>query len=150
MGEHAVPGVDADLVAEQTGCRWLQVERELRAPIGHPPVMVRSPAVSGAPTTVRLLGDPALPMGVVDEPPGDVVQCRLEPGESLVLYSDGLTESALPRGGLLDVDGLRDVVARAPAPASDAVAFVLEEVERLSVQRPAEDDRTVLVLRRLP
>lgn len=54
---------------------------------GHEPAILRRR--DGAITQVRLDG---LPLGVAEQPPFKDGELRLEPGESLLLYSDGLTE----------------------------------------------------------
>jgi PAS domain S-box-containing protein len=71
----------------------------------------------------------------------------LEPGDALVLVSDGVFEAHDPRGRLLGTARLRDVLTRAGgASASDIVARVRKAVEDHADGEPAKDDATILAV----
>jgi serine phosphatase RsbU (regulator of sigma subunit) len=79
---------------------------------------------------------------------------RLEAGEWVVLFSDGLTELADPSGRML---GLKPVVDRLGELCSGGDCTAEELAQRLSDwldgyrgTAPAGDDRTFLIARRLP
>ncbi|NIZ90392.1 PP2C family protein-serine/threonine phosphatase [Kineococcus rubinsiae] len=64
---------------------------------GHPlPLLVR-PDADGAPAQVEALGVPNLLLGVVGGVRYQASTATLTPGESLVLYTDGVTEARAPR-----------------------------------------------------
>jgi len=74
---------------------------------------------------------------------------KLEHGDGLCLYSDGLTESRNARGELFDTAGLTHALERAAGEHEtvDAIAdAVIEAVSAYAVAR--EDDWTVLLVRR--
>ena len=92
--------------------------------------------------TITELSTWALPLGVSrDEefPEGSV---RLEPGDVLVIYSDGLTE-AQP-----DLLGSRSKLAAHAAGATDALEIVDRLVELATVAGALPDDLTIVALRR--
>jgi sigma-B regulation protein RsbU (phosphoserine phosphatase) len=76
---------------------------------------------------------------------------HLDPGDVLLLYSDGITEAEDPDGQPLEESGLELIVERhAGAPAALLAAHVLAEVEAHARQPRFADDLTILVLKRRP
>jgi serine phosphatase RsbU (regulator of sigma subunit) len=74
---------------------------------------------------------------------------RLDPGDVLLLYSDGITEAEDQHGQPLEESGLELIVERhAGAPAAALAAHVLTEVEAHAGQPRFADDLTILVLKR--
>ena len=72
---------------------------------GHPyPMIIRSDG------RVEFVGQGGLPIGLM--PGADFTQAefRMEPGERLLMYSDGFTECSLAEGGMLESEGLVDLV----------------------------------------
>ena len=99
---------------------------------------------------VEAIGGAGLPLGVIDEVEGTLSTGRLESGDDLVLYSDGLTEarvsSAKPSrqpAALVGVDGLATIVSTMPTSPREAVASVITEVDRASATKWAEDDLVI-------
>ena len=75
----------------------------------------------------------------------------LAPGDSLVLYTDGLTEARDPETrGLLDIDGVQKLVESAPAEAGPGAlaAYLQQAAMRWTAGRP-QDDMALLVVRRV-
>jgi len=125
----------------------------------HPPILHRRALIAGAPRTLIQVGGAGLPLGVIDELDAAASTGRLDPGDELVLYSDGLTEARVRAfdgralGGapsLLGVEGLERSVATMPSEPREAVACVLDAVTRAAVSTSAEDDQTILILQRTP
>lgn len=92
-----------------------------------------------------------LPLGVIPGTDYHQVVVRLEPGDLVVLYSDGLSEARNPQGGLLGEEGLLERARRlpvdSPAAAGEALVAAVGEF-RQGV--PVRDDETLVVLQRLP
>ncbi|WP_419739465.1 PP2C family protein-serine/threonine phosphatase [Ruegeria sp.] len=71
---------------------------------GHPhPLMLRRDG------TTEFLGEGGLPIGLIPDVKFQQIETKMEPGDRLLLHSDGFTECALAEGGMLDDDGLRDM-----------------------------------------
>lgn len=74
---------------------------------------------------------------------------NLEPGDALVLVSDGVFEAHDPRGRLMGTARLREVLSRAGgAPAGEVLSRVRKAVQDHADGEPAKDDTTVLVVAR--
>ncbi len=99
--------------------------------------------------TYERLGSTGVALGMFDESTFGAVETRVEPGEALVLYSDGITEAENPEGLPFEESGLETVleanVARAPA---EIGARVLSAVETHARQSRFTDDLTILILKR--
>lgn len=78
-------------------------------------------------------------------------ELTLQPGDALLLYTDGVTEAKNGRNVQYNLDRLRDMLARqgaTPKPSAEKIRDgVIEDV--LGWSRARQDDVTVLVLRRL-
>jgi sigma-B regulation protein RsbU (phosphoserine phosphatase) len=73
---------------------------------------------------------------------------RLGPGESLFLYTDGLTEAMDPAGTFFSDERLEQLLRRIPATGSrQLLGQVVDEVNRFAAGAPQADDITGLVLR---
>jgi sigma-B regulation protein RsbU (phosphoserine phosphatase) len=68
----------------------------------------------------------------------------VRPGDQVVFYTDGITEAANPHGEMFGTQRLDDVLAECPHTAAALLEAVLEELDRFTAGRPAEDDRTIL------
>ncbi|MEO0512197.1 MAG: PP2C family protein-serine/threonine phosphatase [Planctomycetota bacterium] len=112
---------------------------------GHcPPLIRRSNG------TVEELTGGGPPLGVLDDLGVPSVGDRLDPGDALVLYTDGITEAFNPADKLFGVDRLRATVAAAGGNADELLSAVLEAVDRHADGRERDDDQCVLVVRRCP
>jgi serine phosphatase RsbU (regulator of sigma subunit) len=109
---------------------------------GHPP-----PLLIGA-TGVQLLASPAGAMlGAVPEARYTDAHAALEPGDLLVLYTDGLIER---RGSDLDQDFAALIEAAAGLGGRSAESVCATLIARLLPDQEHEDDVCLLVLRILP
>lgn len=75
----------------------------------------------------------------------------LQPGDALVLYTDGVTEAKNPQGVQYNIDRLRDMLVRQGSMAMPTAAKIRDGIvdDVMSWSRTRQDDVTVLVLRRL-
>ncbi len=74
---------------------------------------------------------------------------KMEPGDVLFLYSDGIVEAHDQRGREFGLDRVRRIlVDYRKRPARETAERVLAAVESFGAGRPAEDDRTIVVIRR--
>ncbi len=80
---------------------------------------------------------------------------RLEPGDIVLAFSDGVTDVESPEGEQLTAEGFFDLVSRMqtqlspPAPLHDLAEALFEAIRRYHAPGEFEDDLTLLALRRL-
>lgn len=109
---------------------------------GHPrPLLLRN-----GKSVKTLAGEPSVPLGLGTAP--ELVEEVLEPGDQLLLFTDGLVEARLDNGEFFGVDGITDYVTRASASG----AIVPETMRRLihSIldhhSGDLQDDATLLLM----
>lgn len=97
------------------------------------------------PTSIE---SPSLPLGVRSDLHTQTVELDLQDGDAIVYLSDGIVEAQDPQQEPFGFEQLESLLAeekeRSPSSIRDAI---LEAVARHSADRPADDDRTVMVLR---
>jgi phosphoserine phosphatase RsbU/P len=110
---------------------------------GHPsPILIRKNTVEEAFT------EGSYPVGLVPDAEYTAVCLKLEPGDTLVLFSDGVTEAMDPDDNLFGVPRLREVLEqKAETPLEDIQKIILESVENFARGARQADDLTLLLLR---
>jgi anti-sigma regulatory factor (Ser/Thr protein kinase) len=113
---------------------------------GHP-----LPIVLHADGEIEHLKPGGLPVGMFPDASYDSQRFRLDPGDRLILYSDGVTECQNPHGELFGDEQMKAVTAAATGSSSTTLTAVLEErLREWRGQSDFEDDISVLVLERPP
>jgi len=109
---------------------------------GHGPVVLRR-----AGGEVELIDSHTIPLGFTSDPPGDEMTVRrFRPGDTLLMFSDGVTDTRNPDGQLWNTDGLLGSLDRHRAiGGSDLLRAIDEENLGFAGGVPPEDDRTVVV-----
>jgi serine phosphatase RsbU (regulator of sigma subunit)/anti-sigma regulatory factor (Ser/Thr protein kinase) len=125
---------------------YLELDPDARtarfASAGHPPPLLITPAEE----PVFLEGGRSLPLGALGGPDRPEETVHLEPGATLVLYTDGLVERrGLPIGAGLEQ--LREAAANAPA---DADKLLDHLISALGADEEQRDDVALLAVRMLP
>ena len=88
-------------------------------------------------------------LGMFDQSTYMSAQTRVDPGELLILYSDGITEAENPAGLPLEEPGLQAVVdAYADVGAAELSVQIIKAVERYAQAPKFADDLTILILKR--
>jgi serine phosphatase RsbU (regulator of sigma subunit) len=88
------------------------------------------------------------PVGLVPEAEYAVARLKLEPGDTLVLFSDGVTEAMDPDEQLFGVPRLREVLTgQMECPLDQLQKCVLEAVENFARGASQADDLTLLIVR---
>ena len=91
------------------------------------------------------LGDEivGLPLAGIDRPYEEIV-VALEPGDTILLYTDGVTEARNPAEEWYGPERLRAAMAAAPETAEGLGTAVLADVRRFAAARPQSDDLTIV------
>jgi sigma-B regulation protein RsbU (phosphoserine phosphatase) len=111
---------------------------------GHnPPLLVQGPKVE----TIEATG---LPLGLFCEESFTVSTVRLDPGDTVLLYTDGLSESVDTSGAQYGVERLNGVVKKGHRAApEDLVSLCVKDLNAFRAGTPRADDLTIMVVRRL-
>lgn len=97
---------------------------------------------------VEYLAAAGVPLGLLEGTAYDQTELRLEPGDLLLLASDGITEAQGEAGVEYGVKRLREFVESHPeASASELLEAIFTDVAEFSADRPQHDDRTVIVVK---
>lgn len=89
----------------------------------------------------------SIPLGIIPDTEYEQATMRLVRGDQVILYTDGITEAFNPEGDLFGTERLDEVLADCGIDAHALIESVLESVETFTQGRPADDDRTLLVLK---
>jgi phosphoserine phosphatase RsbU/P len=110
---------------------------------GHPsPILIRKDVVEEAFT------EGSFPVGLVPEAEFTTSTLQLQPNDTLVLFSDGVTEAMDPEEELYGVPRLRGVLQGKPDMQLDEIQkAVLESVENFARGARQADDLTLLLVR---
>jgi sigma-B regulation protein RsbU (phosphoserine phosphatase) len=110
---------------------------------GHPsPFLIRRGAAEDAFT------EGSFPVGLVPEAEYTAARLKLEPGDTLVLFTDGVTEAMDPEEQLFGMPRLRQVLSgQMECPLEQLQKCVLEAVENFTRGARQADDLTLLIVR---
>jgi sigma-B regulation protein RsbU (phosphoserine phosphatase) len=105
---------------------------------GHPPPLLLRP--NGSATYLE--GGRSLPLGVLDQGACDEAEVSIEPGSTILLYTDGLVER---RGASIDdgFDRLVETATRGPDEVDELLSHIIDEV--VCEQHPFDDVALVAV-----
>ena len=110
---------------------------------GHP-----SPLILRMGEVMELINEGSFPVGLIPEASFSAETACLLPGDTLVLFSDGVTEAMDPEEQLFGVSRLREVLSgQHDVPLEDLQRRVLKSVENFTRGASQADDITVLLLR---
>jgi serine phosphatase RsbU (regulator of sigma subunit) len=110
---------------------------------GHPsPLLLRGGEI------IELYHEGSFPVGLVPEATFEAAQLQLEPDDTLVLFSDGVTEAEDPNRAMFGEAGLRSALMGLHGLALDALQQkVLESVNEFTGGGAQSDDITLLLVR---
>ena len=114
------------------------------ASAGHDPtIVVRSDGET------ELLMPTGMPLGLMPEATYTVSEATLEPGDSIVLYTDGITEAANPQEEEFGRERIEEVCRENPQePPKVLAALIAAAVDAFVDGVPYHDDRTLVIVRR--
>jgi sigma-B regulation protein RsbU (phosphoserine phosphatase) len=110
---------------------------------GHPsPFLIRRGVAED------IFNEGSYPVGLVPEAEYTAVGVQLEPGDTMVLFSDGVTEAMDPEEELFGVPRLKGVLTgQMNCPLEDIQSLVLQAVENFTRGASQADDVTLLLVR---
>jgi len=115
------------------------------ASAGHDPsILVRADG------EVELLMPTGMPLGLMPEATYSANRTTLESGDTLILYTDGITEAAKSNDEMFERERLVEVCRKNRGQSSeDLAASIQAAVDAFVDGHPYHDDRTLIILRRV-
>jgi phosphoserine phosphatase RsbU/P len=110
---------------------------------GHPAPLLRKP--SGQ---VKALAGKGIALGIFSDTQFEEQEITLEPGESLVAYTDGLTDANNPLAEAFEMEHLTKAVESAPSSAKSLLNHLQQILGGWIKEAPNYDDVTLLVIGR--
>lgn len=110
---------------------------------GHPsPLLVRDGRVE------ELYDKGSFPVGLVEQAEFESTEMQMLPGDTLVLFTDGITEAENTSSELFGYDRLREVTTRAARESMEGMQkAILDAVSEFARGAPQADDITLLIVR---
>jgi serine phosphatase RsbU (regulator of sigma subunit)/anti-sigma regulatory factor (Ser/Thr protein kinase) len=106
---------------------------------GHPPpLLLRDGAVEP-------LGSSGTILGIMEDPPLDQHEVRLRPGDTVVFYTDGVTDAHAPER-LVDQEELEAALRECQGMSPPEVAARIEALALQGIESPPRDDIAILVV----
>jgi sigma-B regulation protein RsbU (phosphoserine phosphatase) len=110
---------------------------------GHnPPLWIRDQG------TIEKLGRTMIALGIPDAPAASQRTIQLRHGESVLMYTDGLTEAFSPSGETFGEHRLLETVAGPPPSAESIIAVIQSRLRDFVGSDERSDDLTMLAIRR--
>jgi len=111
---------------------------------GHEPAMIFDQNTAGFD---ELMGG-GLPLGVSEKAPYQKFQCKIEPGQIILIGTDGIWESQNPSGEMFGKERFKDVIRKhAAEPAKQILNAVMGEIDNFSQEQTRGDDVTLVVVK---
>jgi GAF domain-containing protein len=124
--------------------RFTRVRTQVRVTLacgGHPP-----PLFLGANGRVEVAGEPGTLLGVFPDPELATAVIDLHPGDGLLFYTDGVTESRGPGIGLSE-EALRELLTERAGGSAEALADAVEQAAAAAQPGGPRDDIALVCLR---
>jgi sigma-B regulation protein RsbU (phosphoserine phosphatase) len=120
----------------------LETGRTRMVQAGHP-----HPAILRADGRVDWVGEGGMPIGLLPGARFETVDFQLNPGDRLLLHSDGFTECSCPSGGYLGEEGLAELLIRNHAiTPEDFLPELAEDLQAYSNRDDFDDDVSAICL----
>ncbi len=101
--------------------------------------------------SIQLLQSGGTVLGILDDLFFEEGAVQIEAGETVVMYSDGVTEAANSANELFGLDRLTDVVRRNQGTTAQGMASsIIDAVKDFAGPVPMRDDLTIVVIHRKP
>jgi sigma-B regulation protein RsbU (phosphoserine phosphatase) len=141
---HSRYSIDSSFVTAFYGIYDPKTRQITYASAGHNPPRLKR-CDDGSLMTLAPTG--GLPLGLFPNETYDHASLQLVRGDQLILYTDGVTEAENPEGRMFGLERLDRTLENCAVGAGDILRSVLDALAEFTAGRPAQDDRTLLILK---
>lgn len=111
---------------------------------GHePPILKEFPHV-GSPLRLNAVGE--LPLGVLPDVDYREAVVALHPGQTLILYTDGIIEAGRSTGGMFGIEGIENSLIECTGAPDCAIEHITKSLMRYQAGHSAADDQTIVAI----
>jgi serine phosphatase RsbU (regulator of sigma subunit) len=109
-----------------------------------------SPMIRKADGTIEEFDEESVgvPVGVIEDYPYDVLSRPIAPGETVLFYTDGVSEAMNPKGELYGDKRVREFLRRSTGSAAEIGKALLADVRTHANGRAQNDDITIMIFSR--
>jgi len=111
---------------------------------GHNPPILKEFPHRGEATLLDAVGE--VPLGIVEDVKYSESSVVLRPGQTLILYTDGITEAKRPGGEMFGVEGIERSLVHCSGAPDCAISHITEALKDHQVNIRPNDDQTVVVM----
>jgi phosphoserine phosphatase RsbU/P len=151
----ALCGLNSEIYAQGMGHRFVTFVLLTLDPQRHELTIANAghlpPIIRGADGQTYSIGrkESGMPLGINPAQEYREIKLALEPGTSVVVYTDGITEAMNAANELFGRPRLEKFVSSQPGSSEDLTKAIVTEVDRFCGTRPQRDDMCVVCLQRL-
>lgn len=152
----AMTGLNAVISSSGLGHRFVTLVFAVLDPVQHELTIVNAghlpPLLRDSRSAIRKLAaeESGLPIGVKQDYDYRQTQHHLDPGDTVILFTDGVTEAMNGENDIYGMKRLTAFLKKAPADAEPLGEALVEDVERFCQGRPQHDDICLICFRRQP
>ncbi|MFP6770161.1 MAG: SpoIIE family protein phosphatase, partial [Planctomycetaceae bacterium] len=154
--EEAMAAINNHMCANAVEGRFVTFVLAVIDPVAHEMALVNgghmSPMILKTDGSIEEFDEEAvgLPIGVMEDYPFEVVRRSIEPGEIVVIFTDGVDEAMNPEGELYTLERMRTFLQAGPRQADELGRALLANVREFANGRPQNDDITIMTIGRGP
>ncbi|MFW5662993.1 MAG: PP2C family protein-serine/threonine phosphatase, partial [Bacteroidota bacterium] len=88
-------------------------------------------------------------LGIIRDQKFKVENASMQPGDILILFTDGITETQNKNGEFFGEEPIFDIVRKnKKRPPKEIAALIIEAVEKFSIESTYTDDKTIVVIKK--
>jgi sigma-B regulation protein RsbU (phosphoserine phosphatase) len=111
---------------------------------GHNPPLLKEFPHRGQAKQLDAVGE--IPLGIMDDVQYSEASVILRPGQTLILYTDGITEAKRPGGEMFGVEGIERSLLHCSGAPDCAISHITEALKEHQLNIRPNDDQTVVVM----
>ncbi len=112
---------------------------------GHNPPLLNNPGSGGSVDRLEAVG--GVPLGVLDDTTYEDAQIQLQSGQTLVLYTDGITEAHSPDGTMFGLEGIEQALIDCTGDPDCIVQSITDPLRDHEAGVRPNDDQTIVAIR---